>query len=99
MAKFRFQLYPEQSSIVRVTAAAGRYLPGLGAAHTSAAKAGAQAAEVTSGSTIVHRFLTLLLSYYIFRKQKTLSGSGTAVSATIATSPVSPTSSASGNSS
>ena len=50
---------------MRVIAAAGRYLPGLGAAHTSAAKAGAQAAEVSTGSTIVHYFLTQLCAYYL----------------------------------
>ena len=65
MAKFRFQLYPEQSSILRVTAAAGWHLTGLGAAHTSAGEAGAQAAEVTSGSTIVHFLLTQLCAYYL----------------------------------
>ena len=64
MAKFRWKLYPEPSSIVRVTAAAGRHLTGLGAAHTSAGAAGAQAAEVTSGSTIVHFLLTQLCAYY-----------------------------------
>ena len=65
MARVGFQLYPEPSSIVRVTAAAGWHLTGLGAADTSAGAAGAQAAEVTSGSTIVHFLLTLLCAYYL----------------------------------
>ena len=50
---------------MRVIAAAGRHLPGLGAADTGAGTAGAQAAEVSTGATDVSSLLTLpLLSCY-----------------------------------
>ena len=58
---------PDQRCVVRVTAAAGRHLPGLGAADTGAGTAGTQAAEVSTGATDVSCLLTLpmaLLSCY-----------------------------------